>query len=138
MKDVPTPEYEQIMVEPEADKVVLRAKQLKFFYGKHQSLHGVDLPVIRNGVTALIGPSGCGKSTLLRIFNRMYDLNPGQTAEGEVMLNGVILLKMKDIPLLRSRVGMVFQKPTPFSMSIYDIVAFGVRLFCSKSRAYMD
>ncbi|MCL6580661.1 MAG: phosphate ABC transporter ATP-binding protein PstB, partial [Firmicutes bacterium] len=101
-------------------------------------LFGVDLPIVRNQVTALIGPSGCGKSTLLRTFNRMYDLYPGQRAAGEIDHEGENLLTVKDIAKLRSRIGMVFQKPTPFPMSIYDNVAFGVRLYESKSRKDMD
>jgi phosphate transport system ATP-binding protein len=116
----------------------LRARGLDFFYGKTQALFGVDAPIERNKVTALIGPSGCGKSTLLRTFNRMYDLYPGQRAAGEVALNGENLLKLRDIARLRSRVGMVFQKPTPFPMSIYDNVAFGVRLYEHKSAREMD
>ena len=119
-------------------QVTLRARNLDFFYGKHQTLHSVNLPVARNAVTALIGPSGCGKSTLLRTFNRMYDLYAGQKAVGEVLLDGENLLTMKDVAKLRSRVGMVFQKPTPFPMSIYDNVAFGVRLYESKSKSEMD
>jgi phosphate transport system ATP-binding protein len=132
------PEPEQYVVEPDASTVTLRAKGLNFFYGKTQTLFGVDIPIARNKVTALIGPSGCGKSTLLRTFNRMYDLYPGQRAVGEVILNGEDLLKLKDVAMLRSRIGMVFQKPTPFPMSIYDNVAFGVRLYQSKSRQDMD
>jgi phosphate transport system ATP-binding protein len=133
-----TMEFERCVVEPEAESVTLRARNLDFFYGKSQALFGVDVPIVRNKVTALIGPSGCGKSTLLRTFNRMYDLYPGQRAAGEVALNGQDLLKLKDIAQLRSRIGMVFQKPTPFPMSIYDNVAFGVRLYQKKTRAEMD
>ncbi len=129
---------ERRMAEPPADTITLRARGLDFFYGKSQALFGVDVPVARNRVTALIGPSGCGKSTLLRTFNRMYDLYPGQRASGEVMLDGEDLLSLRDIALLRSRVGMVFQKPTPFPMSIYDNVAFGVRLYQSRSRRELD
>ena len=131
-------EFERHMAEPCAESVTLRAKGLDFFYGKTQALFGVDAPIARNKVTALIGPSGCGKSTLLRTFNRMYDLYPGQRAAGEVVLNGENLLKLKDIARLRSHIGMVFQKPTPFPMSIYDNVAFGVRLYERKTHAEMD
>jgi len=126
------------ILEPAADSVALRAKGLDFFYGKTQALFGVDLPIVRNQVTALIGPSGCGKSTLLRTFNRMYDLYPGQRAAGIIDHEGENLLAVKDIAKLRSRIGMVFQKPTPFPMSIYDNVAFGVRLYERKSRKDMD
>ena len=126
------------IIEPEGEGIALRAKGLDFFYGKTQALFGVDLPIARNKVTALIGPSGCGKSTLLRTFNRMYDLYPGQRAAGEIDHEGENLLAVKDIAKLRSRIGMVFQKPTPFPMSIYDNVAFGVRLYESKSRKDMD
>ncbi|HRD28289.1 MAG TPA: phosphate ABC transporter ATP-binding protein PstB [Caulobacter sp.] len=126
------------MVEPDPASVILRARDLNFFYGRTQALFDVDLPVVRNQVTALIGPSGCGKSTLLRTFNRMYDLYPGQKASGEVTLDGEDLLALRDIARLRSRVGMVFQKPTPFPMSIYDNVAFGVRLYRSAGRRELD
>jgi phosphate transport system ATP-binding protein len=138
MTDQPAPEFERIMVEPDAASITLRARGLNFFYGKTQALYGVDIPIARNKVTALIGPSGCGKSTLLRTFNRMYDLYPGQRAAGELLHNGDNLLKVKDVARLRSRIGMVFQKPTPFPMSIYDNVAFGVRLYQGKSREEMD
>lgn len=126
------------ILEPAGESVALRAKGLDFFYGKTQALFGVDLPIVRNQVTALIGPSGCGKSTLLRTFNRMYDLYPGQRATGVIDHEGENLLAVKDIARLRSRIGMVFQKPTPFPMSIYDNVAFGVRLYESRSRKDMD
>src|SRR5690606_19937393 len=111
----------------------LETRALDFFYGKTQALFGVDLPVARNAVTALIGPSGCGKSTLLRALNRIYALYPGQRAAGEIRLAGEAVLPERgsrgmDLAHLRARVGMVFQKPTPFPMSIYDNIAFGVRL----------
>lgn len=138
MIEQPVVEFERFIAEPEAESVTLRARGLDFFYGKTQALFGIDVPIARNKVTALIGPSGCGKSTLLRTFNRMYDLYPGQHAAGDLTLNGEDLLKLKDIARLRSRIGMVFQKPTPFPMSIYDNVAFGVRLYHRKSRAEMD
>ena len=105
-------------------------KDLRFFYGDALALKTINLPIYTNKVTALIGPSGCGKSTLLRVMNRMYDLYPRQRAEGEVLLDGEnILSSGQDLNLLRSRVGMVFQKPTPFPMSIFDNIAFGIKLY---------
>ncbi|HXQ11263.1 MAG TPA: phosphate ABC transporter ATP-binding protein PstB [Caulobacteraceae bacterium] len=131
--------YEHYAAEVPASLVKVHVKNLDFFYGRHQALHSVTLPVIEKGVTALIGPSGCGKSTLLRAMNRIYGLYPGQRAEGEIMLDGENILERRvDVATLRSRVGMVFQKPTPFPMSIYDNVAFGVRLYEHLSRADMD
>src|ERR1700678_1378187 len=119
------------------DKVVIR--NLNFYYGQTHALKGVNLNLYKGQVTAFIGPSGCGKSTLLRVLNRMYDLYPGQRAEGEVLLDGENILSANlDLNLLRSRVGMVFQKPTPFPMSIYDNIAFGVRLHEKLNRAEMD
>jgi phosphate transport system ATP-binding protein len=117
----------------------LRIRDLNFYYGDYQALKGISLDVPENRITAFIGPSGCGKSTLLRTFNRMYSLYPDQRAEGEVILDGVNVLAMKqDLPLVRAKIGMVFQKPTPFPMSIYDNIAFGVRLFENLSRRAMD
>jgi phosphate transport system ATP-binding protein len=114
-------------------------KNLQFYYGAHHAVKNVNLPLYSNKVTALIGPSGCGKSTLLRVLNRMYDLYPGQRAEGEVLLDGTnILSPSQDLNLLRSRVGMVFQKPTPFPMSIFDNIAFGVKLYERVSRADLE
>ena len=108
----------------------MSVRDLRFFYGDTLALKGIDLPVYTNRVTALIGPSGCGKSTLLRVMNRMYDLYPRQRAEGTVLLDGEnILAPGQDLNLLRSRVGMVFQKPTPFPMSIFDNIAFGIKLY---------
>ena len=108
----------------------MQIRSLDFYYGKFQGLKKVNLNIARGKVTAFIGPSGCGKSTLLRTFNRMFDLYPGQRAEGEILLNGQnILAKQQDVNLLRAKVGMVFQKPTPFPMSIFDNIAFGVRLY---------
>ena len=115
------------IVEPDAASVVLRTKDLSFYYGKTQALFDLDIAIPRNSVTALIGPSGCGKSTLLRTFNRMYDLYPGQKATGQILLDGEDVLAEKDVAKLRSKVGMVFQKPSPFPMSIYDNVAYGPR-----------
>lgn len=108
----------------------LRVRNLNFYYGKFQGLKNVSMDIARGKVTAFIGPSGCGKSTLLRTFNRMYDLYPGQRAEGEILLNGRnVLANDQDVNLLRAKVGMVFQKPTPFPMTIFENIAFGVRLY---------
>ncbi len=122
-----------------SDKIVV--KNLDFYYsnGGAKALKAVSLPLKLGKVTAFIGPSGCGKSTLLRVLNRMYDLYPGQRAEGEVWLDGENLLNPAlDLNLLRSRVGMVFQKPTPFPMSIYDNIAFGIRLYEKLPKSEMD
>jgi phosphate transport system ATP-binding protein len=114
-------------------------RELDFFYGRFQALKDVTLDVAERRVTAFIGPSGCGKSTLLRTLNRMYSLYPGQRAVGEIVFNGEnILGSGVDLNLLRAKVGMVFQKPTPFPMSIYDNIAFGVRLYESLSPRQMD
>jgi phosphate transport system ATP-binding protein len=114
-------------------------KNLKFFYGVNEIIHGVTLPFYERKVTAIIGPSGCGKSTLLRVLNRMYDLYPDQRVEGEVTLDGANILDPKfDRNFLRSKVGMVFQRPTPFPMSIYDNIAFGIRLYERPSRSELD
>jgi phosphate transport system ATP-binding protein len=112
---------------------------LDFYYGGHHALKSVNLPLYAKKVTSFIGPSGCGKSTLLRVLNRMYDLYPGQRAEGEVLLdNENILDPAIDLNALRARVGMVFQKPTPFPMSIYENVAFGVKLYETLPRGELD
>ena len=117
----------------------IKVNNLQFFYGSFQGLKNINLDILERRITAFIGPSGCGKSTLLRTFNRMYDLYPGQRAEGKIMMNGKnVLEKDQDLNLLRAKVGMVFQKPTPFPMSIYDNVAFGVKLYESLSKAEMD
>jgi phosphate transport system ATP-binding protein len=117
----------------------LEVRNLNFFYGKFQGLKNVNMNIAERKVTAFIGPSGCGKSTLLRTLNRMYSLYPGQRAEGEILFYGQnILEKKQDLNLLRARIGMVFQKPTPFPMSIYDNIAFGVRLYENLSRDEMD
>jgi phosphate transport system ATP-binding protein len=118
--------------------VKITVSNLNFYYGKFQALRDVNLIVRENRITAFIGPSGCGKSTLLRTFNRMYDLYPGHRAEGEVNLDGENILKMKNLGRLRAKVGMVFQKPTPFPMSIYENIAFGIRLHEKLSRSEMD
>ena len=120
-----------------SEKVSIR--DLCFFYDNNQALKHITLPLYDKRVTAFIGPSGCGKSTLLRVLNRIYDLYPKQRATGEVLLDGVNILSPKqDLNLLRARIGMVFQKPTPFPMSIYDNVAFGVRLYEKLGQAEMD
>src|SRR6202140_3915634 len=106
----------------------LRVRNLDFYYGSFHALKSVSLEIPENKVTAFIGPSGCGKSTLLRTFNRMFELYPEQRADGEILLDGDDILKSRlDVSLIRAKVGMVFQKPTPFPMSIYDNIAFGVR-----------
>ena len=111
-------------------------RDLKFYYGDSLALKSISLPLCAHMVTAFIGPSGCGKSTLLRVLNRMYDLYPNQRAEGEVILDGVNILRPEqDLNLLRARVGMVFQKPTPFPMSIHDNVAFGIKLYQKLPKA---
>jgi phosphate transport system ATP-binding protein len=119
------------------EKVAIR--DLRFYYGETIALKTINLALYQNKVTAFIGPSGCGKSTLLRVLNRMYDLYPNQRAEGEVILDGENILSPKqDVNLLRSRMGMVFQKPTPFPMSIYDNIAFGIELYERVSRAELS
>jgi phosphate transport system ATP-binding protein len=117
----------------------IAVKNLDFFYGKFHALKNINLDIPEKKVTAFIGPSGCGKSTLLRVFNRMFELYPEQRAQGEVVLDGENLLTSKqDVALLRAKVGMVFQKPTPFPMSIYDNIAFGVKLFEKLSPTDME
>ena len=122
---------------PTATKIAVQ--DLNFYYGKFHALKGINLEIPENKVTAFIGPSGCGKSTLFRVFNRMFELYPEQRAEGQIMLDGENLLTSKeDVALLRAKVGMVFQKPTPFPMSIYDNIAFGVSLYENLSQRDMD
>jgi phosphate transport system ATP-binding protein len=117
----------------------LRVRNLNFYYGAFHALKNVNLEIPEKRVTAFIGPSGCGKSTLLRTFNRMFELYPEQRAEGEVLLDGEnVLTSKQDVSLIRAKIGMVFQKPTPFPMSIYDNIAFGVRLFEDLPRSRMD
>jgi phosphate transport system ATP-binding protein len=119
------------------DKIAIR--NLNFFYGDVRALKDISLPLYENRVTAFIGPSGCGKSTLLRVLNRMYDLYPGQRAEGQVVLDGMNLLDAGlDLNLLRARIGMVFQKPTPFPMTIYENIAFGIRLYEKLPKSEID
>jgi len=120
-----------------AEKILIR--NLSFYYGDNKAIKSVNVPLYDRKVTAFIGPSGCGKSTLLRILNRIYDLYPHQRAEGEVLLDGRNILDPgQDLNLLRGRIGMVFQKPTPFPMSIYENIAFGVRLFENLGREEID
>ena len=117
----------------------ISVRNLNFYYGKFHALKNINLDIPEKQVTAFIGPSGCGKSTLLRIFNRMYELYPEQRAEGTITLDGEDLLdKKKDVALIRAKIGMVFQKPTPFPMSIYDNIAFGVKLFENLNKSEMD
>jgi phosphate transport system ATP-binding protein len=122
-----------------AEKTAIEVRNLHFFYGTFKGLKDINLNIAEHKVTAFIGPSGCGKSTLLRTINRMYSLYPGQRAEGQIKLYGEDILDPgQDLNLLRARVGMVFQKPTPFPMSIYDNIAFGVRLYENLNRSDMD
>jgi phosphate transport system ATP-binding protein len=120
-------------------EAILSIRDLNFYYGDFRGLHNVSLDIAKNRVTAFIGPSGCGKSTLLRTFNRMYDLYPGQRAEGQINFHGKNLLDRKqDVNLVRAKIGMVFQKPTPFPMTIYENIAFGVRLYEKLPKSQMD
>ncbi len=120
-------------------KPKLRIRDLNFYYGGFHALKNITMDIPERKVTAFIGPSGCGKSTLLRTFNRMYSLYPDQRAEGEILIDGDNLVTTRqDVSLIRAKIGMVFQKPTPFPMSIYDNIAFGVRLFENLTRREMD
>ncbi|MEY4975159.1 MAG: Phosphate import ATP-binding protein PstB, partial [Pseudomonadota bacterium] len=124
---------------PSGETNAIEIRNLDFFYGTFRGLKSIQLDIAEHKVTAFIGPSGCGKSTLLRTLNRMYSLYPGQRAEGQILLYGQnVLDPRQDLNLLRAQVGMVFQKPTPFPMSIYDNIAFGVRLYENLSRSEMD
>jgi phosphate transport system ATP-binding protein len=119
------------------EKVSIRG--LEFFYGDQRALKSITMPLYEKKVTAFIGPSGCGKSTLLRVLNRMYDLYPNQRAQGQVLFDGEdILAPRQDLNLLRARIGMVFQKPTPFPMSIFENIAFGIRLYEKLSKAELE
>jgi phosphate transport system ATP-binding protein len=134
---VPTVSHAAVNTAELAEKVILR--NLNFYYGESRALKDISLHLYANKVTAFIGPSGCGKSTLLRILNRIYDLYPKQRAEGEVLLDGEdILDDSQDVNLLRARIGMVFQKPTPFPMTIYENIAFGIRLYERLPRGELD
>ena len=122
-----------------SERPKLSVRGLSFYYNHFQALKSIDLDIPQNKVTSFIGPSGCGKSTLLRTFNRMFELYPDQRAEGQILLDGEDILASKDdVSLIRAKIGMVFQKPTPFPMSIYDNVAFGVKLFETLPRIEMD
>lgn len=124
---------------PEPQKTKISVRHLDFFYGSNKALIDINLEMPENQVTAFIGPSGCGKSTLLRVFNRMYSLYPGQRATGEVLLDGEnILAPGMDVNMLRAKIGMVFQKPTPFPMSIYDNIAFGIKLYEKLRKVEID
>ena len=124
---------------PASERVKLAVRDLNFYYGSFHALKHVNLDIPERKVTAFIGPSGCGKSTLLRTFNRMFELYPDHRAEGSITIDGENILKSRvDVSLIRARIGMVFQKPTPFPMSIYDNIAFGVRLFEALPRVEMD
>jgi len=122
-----------------SNKTKINIKDLCFYYGATKALKNINAPLYDRKVTAFIGPSGCGKSTLLRVLNRIYELYPNQRAEGQVMLDGENILSSRlDTNLLRSRVGMVFQKPTPFPMTIYDNVAYGIKLYERMARSELD
>ncbi len=122
-----------------ADRARISIRNLDFFYGSNRALKSIFLDLPEGKVTGMIGPSGCGKSTLLRVLNRMYDLYPGQRATGEVLLDGEnVIAPGIDLNQLRSRIGMVFQKPTPFPMSIYENISFGVKLHERLSKSAMD
>ncbi len=129
----------QAELKPSAEQMKLAVRDLNFYYGKFHALKNINLDIPQHKVTAFIGPSGCGKSTLLRTFNRMFELYPEQRAEGKILLDGRDLLTSReDVALIRAKVGMVFQKPTPFPMSIYDNIAFGVKLFEQLDQSDMD
>ncbi|MEQ1937888.1 phosphate ABC transporter ATP-binding protein PstB [Mesorhizobium sp. CN5-321] len=128
-----------VAAEPAAETAKIEVRHLNFHYGQSKALKDISLSLPARSVTAFIGPSGCGKSTLLRCFNRIYELYPRQSADGEILLDGRnILDRSQDLNLLRTRIGMVFQKPTPFPMSIYENIAFGVRLYEKLPKSEMD
>jgi phosphate transport system ATP-binding protein len=134
---VPTVTHAPVSTAGLTDKISI--KSLNFYYGESRALKNISMSLYQGKVTAFIGPSGCGKSTLLRVLNRMYDLYPHQRAEGQLLFDGGDILSPKqDLNLLRARIGMVFQKPTPFPMSIYENIAFGVRLYEKVSRGELD
>jgi phosphate transport system ATP-binding protein len=134
---VPTVTHALSQDENLVEKVSVR--NLDFFYGDHRALKSISVPLYHGKVTAFIGPSGCGKSTLLRVLNRMYDLYPNQRATGYVTLdNADILSPSQDLNLLRAKVGMVFQKPTPFPMTIFENIAFGIRLYEKMSKSELE
>ena len=124
---------------PISDKVRIDIRNLSFYYGATKALKNISMPLYDQKVTAFIGPSGCGKSTLLRVMNRIYELYPNQRAEGEVLLDGQnVLTSKQDLNLLRARIGMVFQKPTPFPMTIYDNIAYGIKLYERMRKSELD
>src|ERR1700754_2664491 len=123
---------------PQNGRPKIDIRDLCFYYGQSKSLKNITLPLHDRKVTAFIGPSGCGKSTLLRAINRIYELYPNQRAEGTITLDGEDILAIKDLNLLRARIGMVFQKPTPFPMSIFDNVAFGIKLYEKLPRSELE
>ncbi len=130
---------EMTVAEPVTGKAKIEVKDLNFYYGDSKALKNITLALPERSVTAFIGPSGCGKSTLLRVLNRIYELYPKQRAEGQVLLDGEnILDRSQDLNLLRTKIGMVFQKPTPFPMSIYENIAFGIRLYEKLPKSEID
>ena len=136
---VVTPTVTQAPVDPASLAAKISIRDLNFYYGDQKALRDINLQLYQGKVTAFVGPSGCGKSTLLRVLNRMYDLYPGQRATGEVIMDGEnIIDPSKDLNLLRARIGMVFQKPTPFPMSIYENIAFGLRLYERLPKSELD
>jgi phosphate transport system ATP-binding protein len=136
---VSTPQVDREATDRAGLRERISIRKLDFYYGDSRALKAISLPLYDGKVTAFIGPSGCGKSTLLRVLNRMYDLYPNQRAEGEVTFDGANIISPKqDLNLLRARIGMVFQKPTPFPMTIYDNIAFGVRLYERLSKSEVD
>ena len=139
MPSIAVPTVNHVAVEPLNLDAKITIRDLNFYYGDTRALKNISLSLYENKAIAFIGPSGCGKSTLLRVLNRMYDLYPGQRAEGEVLLDGEDILSPKqDVNLLRARIGMVFQKPTPFPMSIYENIAFGIRLYERLPKSEVD
>jgi phosphate transport system ATP-binding protein len=136
---VSAPQVDRVASDKAQRRERISIRKLDFYYGDGRALKAISLPLFDRKVTAFIGPSGCGKSTLLRVLNRMYDLYPNQRAEGEVLFDGANILSPKqDLNLLRARIGMVFQKPTPFPMTIYDNIAFGIRLYERLSKSEVD
>jgi phosphate transport system ATP-binding protein len=136
---ISAPAVAHAAADPAGPRQKVTVRGLHFYYRENIALRDVSVPLYENKVTAFIGPSGCGKSTLLRVLNRIYDLYPKQRAEGEVLLDGEdILAPNQDLNLLRARIGMVFQKPTPFPMTIYENIAFGIRLYERLSRVEVD
>ena len=138
LKSTPTSITDNLQPErAQVGKIVIR--DLNFYYGDYRALKDINVSLYAKKVMAFIGPSGCGKSTLLRVLNRIYDLYPNQRAEGEVLFDGAdILAPKQDLNLLRARIGMVFQKPTPFPMSIYENIAFGIRLYERLGKSELD